>query len=86
MRGLVSARFHSQLCLHVLIHHVADADGRDDFEEVGGQASVEPRRALGLQDLLEETRHCHLLVAPCCSCKEKKIKPVTLKMMGEILL
>lgn len=54
----------------MLVHHVADADGGDDFEEVGGQASVEPRRALGLQDLPEETRHGHLLAAHRRSCTD----------------
>lgn len=51
----------------MLVHHVANADSGDDFEEVGGQASVEPSRALVLQDLLEESRHCHLLAAACRS-------------------
>lgn len=51
--------------LQVLVHHIADADGGDDFEEVGGETSVEPHGALGLQDLLEETRHRHLLSALC---------------------
>lgn len=47
----------------MLVHHVADADGGDDFEEVGGQAPVETSRALVLQDLPEEARHGQLLVA-----------------------
>lgn len=67
----MSARGHPQLRLQVLVDDVADADGRDDFEEVGGQASVEPRRALVLQDLPEEPRHRHLLAAPRRRCKTK---------------
>lgn len=61
----MSARRHSQLRLQLLVHDVADADGGDDFEEVGGQASVEPRRALALQDLFEEPGHFHLLRIFC---------------------
>lgn len=66
----------------MLVHHVADADCRDDFEEVGGQASVEPCGALVLQDLPEQTRHRHLLAAFCCSCKD--IKKQTKKKTGYI--
>lgn len=65
------ARGHSQLRLQLLVHHVADADGGDDFEEVGSQASVEPHRALGLQDLFEEPGHFHLLPTFCSSCQNK---------------
>lgn len=60
--------------LKVLVHHVADADGGDDFEEVGGQASVQPRRTLGLQDLPEEAIHRHLLFVLCCGCKKNTLK------------
>lgn len=74
----VSARCHSELCLQLFVHHIADADGGDDFEEIGGQASVEPSRALGLQDLLEETGHCRLLAALCRSCKDREKKHLTL--------
>ena len=56
----------------MLVHHVADADCGDDFEKVGGQASVEARRALVLQDLSEETAHGHLLAALCRSCEDRK--------------
>lgn len=70
----VSAGRHSELCFQVLVDHIADADGRDDFEEVGGQASVEPCRTLGLQDLPEEPGHCHLLGSLCRSCRKKKKK------------
>lgn len=55
----------------MLVHHVADADGGDDFEEVGGQASVEPHRAFVLQDLPEESGHGDLLVDCCYSCGDK---------------
>lgn len=68
----VSAWRHSQLCLYVLVHHIADADGRDDFEEVGCKAPVESCGALGLQDLPEEPPHCHLCAALCCSYKSEK--------------
>lgn len=47
----------------MLVHNIADADGRDDFKEVGGQASVKPSGPLVLQDLPEEAGHCHLLLA-----------------------
>lgn len=47
----------------MLVHHVADADGGDDFEKVGGQASVETHRALVLQDLPEDPGHGQLRLA-----------------------
>lgn len=49
--------------LQLLVHHVADADGGDDLEEVWRQAPVEPRRALRLHDLPEEARHGNLRAA-----------------------
>lgn len=61
--------------LQLLIHHVADADSGDDFEEVGRQAPVESRRALGLQDLPEETAHFQLLLlllSFCSSCQSRE--------------
>lgn len=71
-------RGHSQLRLQLLVHDVADADGGDDFEEVGRQASVEPRRALRLQDVSEESAHFHLLLTFCGSCQDKD-RPLSLK-------
>lgn len=62
-RDGVSARLHSELRLQLLVHHVADADGGDDLEEVWRQAPVEPRRALRLHDLPEEARHGNLRAA-----------------------
>lgn len=41
----------------MLVHDVADADGRDDLQEVWGQTPIETRGALGLHDLLKESRH-----------------------------
>lgn len=46
----------------MLVHNVADADGGDDFQEVGGQASVKPSGSLVLQDLPEEAGHGHLML------------------------
>lgn len=55
--GGSSPRLHPKRGLDVLIHHIADADGWDDLEEVGGQAAVEASGALRLEDLFEEPRH-----------------------------
>ena len=46
---------------HVLVDHVADADGRDDLHEVGQDAAVETEEALLLHDLLHHPVHGHLL-------------------------
>lgn len=47
----------------MLVHHVADADCWDDFEEIGAQASIEPGGALRLQDVSEDARHRRLPAA-----------------------
>lgn len=67
----VSARRHPELRLQLLVHHVADADGGDDLEEVWRQAPVEARRALSLHDLLEEARHGNLRTALRRRCRDK---------------
>lgn len=40
---------------HVFIDYVGDADGRDDFQEVGGDAAVEAGHALLGHNVLEQT-------------------------------
>lgn len=67
----ISARCHSQLHLQLLVNHIADADGGDDLEEVRCQASVEPSRALGLQDLPEKSTHFQMLLTCCSSCQKR---------------
>ena len=42
---------------HVLVHHVADADGWDDLHEVGQDPAVESEEALLLHDLLHHPIH-----------------------------
>ncbi|TNN52428.1 hypothetical protein EYF80_037388 [Liparis tanakae] len=73
LKGRVSERLYPELCLQALVHHVADADGRHDLEEVGGEAPVEAPRALGPQDLPEEAGHRHLRGAGDRSWKDKHL-------------
>lgn len=48
---------------HVFVHHVADADGRDDLHEIGEDATVKSEEAVLLQDLLHHAAHRQLLRA-----------------------
>ena len=41
----------------MFVHHVGDADGRDDLEEVGRESSVQPRQALVEHDVFELAQH-----------------------------
>lgn len=63
----------------MLIDDVADADGRDHFEEVGSQASVQTGGALVLEDLLEQARHGDPGVAIARRWKDRK-KQFTIRL------
>lgn len=47
----------AQTSLHVFIHHIADADSRDDFHKVGQNATVEAKKAFFSQNPLGQLSH-----------------------------
>lgn len=51
---------HSKDLLHVLVHHVGDADCRNYFEEVGGDAAVQTRYPFMRYDVFELAHHSQL--------------------------
>lgn len=48
---------HSKDLLHVLIHHIGDADSRNYFEKVGRDASVQAWHTFMRYDVFELTHH-----------------------------
>ena len=51
---------HSKDFLHVLIHHIGDADSRDDFEKVGGDTTIQALYAINGNDVFELAHHGQL--------------------------
>lgn len=51
---------HPEDFLHVLVHHVGDADSWNDFEEVGGDATVQARYTFMRYDVFELAHHGQL--------------------------
>lgn len=51
---------HPEDFLHVLVHHVGDADSRNDLEEVGGDAAIQARYTFMGYDIFELANHCQL--------------------------
>lgn len=47
----------SQAVLHVLVNHVADADGRNDFHEVWQDAPVKSKKAIFGYNFFHQTSH-----------------------------
>ena len=68
----LSPRLHAQGDLQVLVHHVADAHGRDHLHEVGGQPPVQAEGPLGPQNLFEEAAHGHLGSTLHGGCSERR--------------
>lgn len=52
--------FDPEHLLHVFIHHVGDADSRDDFEEVRSDSPVESGDSLMTHDVSELSQHGEL--------------------------
>lgn len=53
----ISRHLDAQGTTRVLVNHIADGDRRQDLEEVGRNAAVQPREALLSHDLAEQPRH-----------------------------
>lgn len=51
---------HSKDLLHVLVDHIGDADSRNNFEEVGRDASVQTWHTFMRYDVFELTHHGQL--------------------------
>lgn len=51
---------HPEDFLHVLVHHVGDADSWNDFEEVGGDAAIQAGHTFLRYDVFELAQHGQL--------------------------
>ena len=54
---LPSVEAHPKNLFHVFVHHIGDADRRDDLEEVWRQASVQPRYTFVEHDVFKLPQH-----------------------------
>lgn len=59
-QSLCRLLLNTQARPHVLVHHVADADGRYDFHEIGYDAAVQSKEAFLFQNLLHHQVHGQL--------------------------
>lgn len=53
----ISLLTHAKDFLHVLIHHIGDADSRNDFEEVRGDATIKARYTFMGYNVFELAHH-----------------------------
>lgn len=65
---------HPQDFLHVLVHHVGDANCWNDFEEVGGDAAIQARYTFVRYDVFELAHHGQLGFTLSNGWKKRKVK------------
>lgn len=66
--------------LHMLVHHVGDADSWDDFKKVGGNASVQAGHTFLRYDVFELAHHAQLGLPFCGGYKKKEGKKLSTRL------